>query len=64
MIPRARPSYHWADLRAAWHACLDAVEQFESAWRPTLTSITPLFSHTAVAPSIHACVPSRNLVAR
>ena len=31
MIPRARPSYQWADLRAAWHACRDAVEQFESA---------------------------------
>jgi len=31
MIPRARPSYHWADLCAAWHACRDAVEQFESA---------------------------------
>jgi perosamine synthetase len=31
MIPRARPSYHWADLRDAWHACLDAVERFESA---------------------------------
>src|SRR5262249_45275935 len=29
MIARARPSYHWSDLRAAWSACVDEVERFE-----------------------------------
>ena len=55
MIPRARPSYHWTDLRAAWRASLDEVERFESA----LASYFNL-SHAITFPygrsAIYACL--------
>src|SRR5262245_1689894 len=60
MIPRARPSYHWTDLRAAWRASLDEVERFESA----LASYFNL-SHAITFPygrsAIYACLKALDL---
>lgn len=60
MIPRARPSYHWSDLRAAWRACAGEVERFEQA----LASYCNL-SHAITFPygrsAIYACFKALGL---